>query len=1080
MTGNELSLLVSKQTAHDFAPVDQRVQNFLKVYLDCDETFLPEKSLILDEAGQARLLSIPMNGHSFKSKYVSSYRASRGVLHNPKSDRRTTKGVFHVADGGLPIPEDKKVVPKEVFKQLLLKALVPPEEDLLIPYSESSLSSLHQFVSLYMRPLVSPEVPGHQPEKRTEIRFFAPGSLISNLDFVESIFGNGGNPFLPENDAALDIQHWTGHTGCVILAPHLIELTKKELGLPHIDQATERQKRDGMCWTNEDEQYNEGGAFKVTCRDKKGVMVTLIADNYFGYCKKEVKTQISYSANLFGLAEEEHSGGAIAFPSYNLGKKFVPSEEIVRSQNRFEQLKEYDFIDFKPEGYGVDKQHASLYYLPEEAEISLLDQAITWKGQSIKLLPSRTYIYPSGYSVVMEKQEAGTYWRLVGTAAEGTLCHKPCTVSGGGKSEISKSIEDAIVQGPVFVSNIHEDFKTVEELLKKDYSDRFKDFANDSSRPILNLERSLGSVIKLLTYSEDYTAAYNEWLQSIPDYIRNLVFIVKRYYKQEWGENWQEHFSVDFVNGSPGHELKYDNQELVSIYCRVGFEQDESSRIFNLRQDFIPAEKLQMEDDITASIVVPKEWIQDLNTDYSNASVKIVENCESRLFQRPDDAIIRGYDKQAEADLASEGTFFSNYEPLNLHDAKELIEEAIGFNRFTRPMKLVIKEFYKNKSKGFFISSAHPRLWEGKPSKNPRYLQNRPDLVDPQSRYLAEVKTRLHRNIPIERPVQFNVNAVLPGRRNNAPEPKNGIPALAVYNPIHYQELPELFMDFISSLTGKSPSTTGFGTEGALTKGPFNALLPIIDLNNALVSYLLTEYDVFSSAAGHVGPKYRFAHDVSLLIPEIWSRMEAEEQKPKYLIEQGYLEPVEDFEHKGQTVLASRVGYRITIKFVNSFLGRIFNKPSIVFNEEMLRPELQGIDLFVEGINNIVLTQKKVAENYFKDGSIDLASPPLKALLTIMRDGDYDGKGIASPEVRNLFTRDALIKSDWYRARLEAKQQQQRSFWENQTNYLKSYSEQTESTRSLLQQAEQQLAKVQRPEYLESLFGTIGLDPSLV
>ena len=49
-----------------------------------------------------------------------------------------------------------------------------------------------------------------------------------------------------------------------------------------------------MCWRDEDELYNDGGAFKVTCRDQRGVMVTIIADNYFGYCKKEVKTQISY------------------------------------------------------------------------------------------------------------------------------------------------------------------------------------------------------------------------------------------------------------------------------------------------------------------------------------------------------------------------------------------------------------------------------------------------------------------------------------------------------------------------------------------------------------------------------------------------------------------------------------------------------------------------------------------------------------------------------------------------------------------------------------------------------------------
>ena len=126
-----------------------------------------------------------------------------------------------------------------------------------------------------------------------EIRFFAPGNLASNLDFVESIFGNAGDPFLPENDAGLDVEHWTGHTGCVILAPHLVTITKKAAGLPHYDDATERQRRDEMCWKKSGELYNDGGAFKLTCRDERGVMVTIIADNYFGYCKKEVKTQIS-------------------------------------------------------------------------------------------------------------------------------------------------------------------------------------------------------------------------------------------------------------------------------------------------------------------------------------------------------------------------------------------------------------------------------------------------------------------------------------------------------------------------------------------------------------------------------------------------------------------------------------------------------------------------------------------------------------------------------------------------------------------------------------------------------------------
>jgi hypothetical protein len=176
---------------------------------------------------------------------------------------------------------------------------------------------------------VVPEVPGRRTEKRSEIRFFAPGSLVGNLDFVERIFGNGGDPSLPENDAALDPDGWTGHTGCVILAPHLVTLKKKDLGLPPKARASERQIRDNMCWENPNELYNGGQAFKITARDSRGVMVTLIADNYFGYCKKEVKTQISFSANLYGLAEEEHAGGAIAFPSYDLGVHFAQEERML-------------------------------------------------------------------------------------------------------------------------------------------------------------------------------------------------------------------------------------------------------------------------------------------------------------------------------------------------------------------------------------------------------------------------------------------------------------------------------------------------------------------------------------------------------------------------------------------------------------------------------------------------------------------------------------------------------------------------------------------------------------------------------
>ena len=318
------------------APVDARIQAWL------DKTFashgsvprLPAETFTLDRAGMARRLSLPQDGDEAASPLLKSYRLRNGVLHNPASDRRTTQGVFHVVEGGLPVPDDKLGVPPVAFVRMMEHALRPPADLACLPYDGRTTC----LVSLLLRPLVVPAVPGFCSEKRYEVRFFVPGSMVSNLDFVESIFGNGGDPALPENDAALDPEHWTGHSGCVILAPHLTRCRKKDLGLPHYDQATERQRRDGMCWRTEDELYNGGSAFKVCARDTDGVIVTLIADNYYGYCKKEVKTQISYSANLFGLAEEEHAGGALVYPTYDLGEEFSGNLHVQQRGHSFEEV----------------------------------------------------------------------------------------------------------------------------------------------------------------------------------------------------------------------------------------------------------------------------------------------------------------------------------------------------------------------------------------------------------------------------------------------------------------------------------------------------------------------------------------------------------------------------------------------------------------------------------------------------------------------------------------------------------------------------------------------------------------------
>ena len=1075
-------------------PADARIQNFLHDYLqEIPVPKLPANTFTLDRAGLARVLSLPVDRDDFASDIINSYRVKQGVLHNPKSDRRTTAGIFHVTEGGLPIPDDKLGVPKITFAKILQLALTPPKELMKLPFTSTQPTPAECFVTLLIRPLVCPEVPGFTAEKRMEVRFFVPGNLVSNLDFVEAIFENGGDPLLPENDSALDTEHWSGHTGCVILAPHLIRATKKSVGLPHFDQATERQRRDGMCWKKEDELYNGGNAFKLTCRDESGVIVTIIADNYFGYCKKEVKTQLSFAANLFGLAEEEHAGGALVFPSYDLGEAFDGDILSRRLPHSFVEMTKMfaDIMAVQPEGYAIDKNFPEIIYVPASAKFDLHSQTISWLNpvsgeQKIRLSPEKTYVRPSGYKIKMEKPPGhGRQWRLVGTVAEGTYCHKPCTVSGGGKSEISKSITDAILTGPVFVADLKADFDRVEELINRDYSGRFADKSRTDKRTVLDDDRSLGSVIKLLTPDEhDYAPAYNAWLNSVPQHVKELVFVVKRYYKPEWGANWREHFSVDIINGTPGNELKCDGRKLVTTYLRVGFDDDGAWRTFGLRKDFHPAVKVQMEDDITASTVVPPGLLKDLPADIDkNHSLKFALNCEQRLFQRPDDAIHRGYDKQAEIDFVQPENFFSNYEPLTPANARDMVEDALGFHQFTAPMQKFVGEVAATGTPDYFVCTANPRIVDGKPTKNPRYLQKRPDLVRASETYLAEISARLRRRVPPEKPLYTPVTAVLPGRRNNPPE--TGIRALACYNPIHFFELPELFMEVICSMTGKSPSTTGAGSEGALTKGPFNALPPIIDLNNALVSFILTGYQPFITAAGYVGPNLRVDHDVSLIVPEVWSRMSAEERDPKFLIANKFLEKCADFEHAGKKVLASRLGWRINARFIHAFFGRVFNHPHAVFTEAMLKPELQGLDIFADGMDNVIATQKRVAQMYFDDGSIAQACPPLKALLHIMLHDEFEGKTLESAEFRKLFTRENLLASDWYAARLKAKQKIDRALWKRHVEYLNAflrrpnYADVADQLKiaARLTAARKTLERVEAPEYVKQLVGTLGADP---
>jgi phosphoenolpyruvate carboxykinase (diphosphate) len=211
------------------------------------------------------------------------------------------------------------------------------------------------------------------------------------------------------------------------------------------------------------------------------------------------------------------------------------------------------------------------------------------------------------------------------------------------------------------------------------------------------------------------------------------------------------------------------------------------------------------------------------------------------------------------------------------------------------------------------------------------------------------------------------------------------------------------------------------------------------------------------------------------------------ERRPDYLIEHGHLEKLADFEHEGRLIEASRLGYRITANFVATFFGRVFSAPDTVFTDEMLKPELQSMEDFIDGLDNIIETQRRVALLYFEDGGVDAACPPLQALLHIMAHGHFDGKTLQDPALRALFTREALLASDWYKARLDAKARGDLALWDRHIASLEKFianpNYQSELRRlgihDRLAEARQQRSRVCSPEYRASLVGMIGTDPLL-
>ncbi len=352
--------------------------------------------------------------------------------------------------------------------------------------------------------------------------------------------------------------------------------------------------------------------------------------------------------------------------------------------------------------------------------------------QHLKLLPGQVYILPNGYKIRMEKHPAAPSYRLVGTVAEGTFCHKPCTVSGGGKSEISKSLIDAVLYGPVYVSSFEDDLSLVEAIFERDFRDAQKPHLRQAAdqappsgdpgarraAPILSPDRSLGSVIKLLTPNPDYTPEYNAVAREHPELRASARVRDQALLPHRLGRGLATALQRRHHQRGARSRAQVRREEARRQLPARGVLGDGAWRTYKLRQDFVSADKVQMEDDISASVVVPAGRLFGLpkSTTVTRAS-RSARTVSSGYSSGPTRGSPRVRQNRPSGTWRACGLFCSNFQPLSSEDAQDLVENVALHDAFTEPMRSHVS---RNAGVGdaYSICSARPRLVGGKPTKN--------------------------------------------------------------------------------------------------------------------------------------------------------------------------------------------------------------------------------------------------------------------------------------------------------------------------------------------------------------------------
>lgn len=208
----------------------------------------------------------------------------------------------------------------------------------------------------------------------------------------------------------------------------------------------------------------------------------------------------------------------------------------------------------------------------------------------------------------------------------------------------------------------------------------------------------------------------------------------------------------------------------------------------------------------------------------------------------------------------------------------------------------------------------------------------------------------------------------------------------------------------------------------------------------------------------------------------------------KTLLHRGHLSALLISSIRERSFEQARLGYRMTSQFAATYFGQDFPAFTFRFTDEILRPEFQDLEVFVESVGNIAVTHERIARSYFDDGTIALACPPLKCLLDIMAYGKTtEGNGLDAPAVRGMFSRESVLSSKWYAARLDAKRRIDSDRLNRAVAGLSDFIEVPDNDRvvkrlgllSRLEQAKNSLENIASMQYCDGLVGTLGVQDLL-